>query len=563
LPFPDDNTVTKFNETFPLRYLINLGRRDDRRLRTANEFAKVGIDAERFPAVDARKIEAKLRRQQAENPPQFDGAIESLSSPDEVRGYEDAGRYALALTQRLAIRAAQRLKAPAVLLLEDDVVFHPNFLALFETIELPEDWGIFYLGCSHREAPSWAGPRIVRCSFSVDTHAVAIRSTHYDAVIRKLDRHLKDDDQDVPKASDQYLALLHKEAPSYACYPNLAWQDLSGSDLTGHEYSNYTSDGRQRIWTHVISDLFNQAMNPESTELAVPEVSSDRDGQSPGRTPPSVIGGGTARPKVGLLFLTRGDVNHPDIWREFLDGAREHVRIFSHPKEPSHLAGGFLEGTAISDHFETTWGTVSLVRASRALLLHALEDPTLTHFVLLSESCVPVLPLAEILRRLQLDSRSQFGFQKWGKTHPGRESRSRVVPGIPSGCWRFTSQWWLLDRAAATVASGYDYTSNFEAMFAPDESYFGTVLALQGYPLDGEVLNADVTWTSWKAGEGSPEEWPNVTQEMIRSIVHSGAMFARKFPVGADIGKLGLHRSAQLSLGNGKYPSPILETAAG
>jgi hypothetical protein len=81
--------------------------------------------------------------------------------------------------------------------------------------------------------------------------------------------------------------------------------------------------------------------------------------------------------------------------------------------------------------------------------------------------------------------------------------------------------------------------------------------------LDGEVLNADVTWTSWKAGEGSPEEWPNVTQEMIRSIVHSGAMFARKFPVGADIGKLGLHRSAQLSLGNGKYPSPILETAAG
>jgi hypothetical protein len=557
--------VTKFNETFPLRYLINLGRRGDRRLRTANEFAKVGIDAERFPAVDAQRIEAKLRQRRAENPdpPKFNGPIQSLSSLAEVRGYENAGRYALALTQRLAIRAAQRLKAPAVLLLEDDVVFHPNFLALFETIELPDDWGIFYLGCSHREAPSWAGARIVRCSFSVDTHAVAIRSTHYDAVIRKLDRHLKDDDQEVPKASDQYLALLHKEVPSYACYPNLAWQALSGSDLVGREYSNYTSDGRQRNWTPMISDLFNQAINPELIRPPMPEVAIERETESPGRPLPSVVSGGTSRPKIGLLFLTRGDVNHPDVWREFLDGGQEHVRILSHPKDASQLRGGFLEGTEIPDYFDTAWGTVSLVKASRALLLHALQDPTLTHFVLLSESCVPVVPLAEVIRRLQLDSRSQFSFQKWGRTHPRRESRSRVVPGVPSGCWRFTSQWWLLDRAAAIIASGPDYTPNFEAMFAPDEGYFATVLALQGYPLDGEVINADVTWTSWKTGKGSPEEWPNVTQDMIRSIVHSGAMFARKFPVGADIGKLGLHRSAQLSLGNGKCPSPILETAAG
>jgi hypothetical protein len=248
-------------------------------------------------------------------------------------------------------------------------------------------------------------------------------------------------------------------------------------------------------------------------------------------------------PRLGLLFLTRRDVNHPEIWREFVAEAPGRVRVFSHPKFPGQLKDGFLAGTAIRERHETKWGDISLVRASRAMLLAALEDESLTHFALLSEACVPVRPLPEILKRLELDPRPQFGFKTLKEAVARHVSRIGAVPEVPAGCWRFTSQWWLLDRTAAVFAAGQDYTPLFEKMFVPDEAYFATVLAMQGYPLEGEVVKNDVTWTWWEKDAGSPNEWPELPLERLEGLLHSGALFARKFPKGAGVGKLGLHRS--------------------
>lgn len=251
-----------------------------------------------------------------------------------------------------------------------------------------------------------------------------------------------------------------------------------------------------------------------------------------------------SRPRVGLLFLTRGEVNHPRIWREFVDEAPGRVRVFSHPKFPAQVKGGFLDGTSIRERFETKWGDISLVRASRAMLLEALKDESLTHFALLSEACVPVRPLPEILKRLELDSRPQFGFKTLKEASARHASRIGAVPEVPAGCWRFTSQWWLLDRTAAILAAGQHYTPLFEKMFVPDEAYFATVLAMQGYPLEGEVVKKDITWTWWERDAGSPNEWPELPQERLEGLLHSGALFARKFPKGADVRRMGLHRSA-------------------
>jgi len=75
-----------FEKTFPLRYYINLGRREDRRTELEYHLDQIGITAQRFSAIDSR----------------------FCRSP---RGYENKGRYALALTIRLAIRKAKQLKA--------------------------------------------------------------------------------------------------------------------------------------------------------------------------------------------------------------------------------------------------------------------------------------------------------------------------------------------------------------------------------------------------------------------------------------------------------------------
>ena len=507
-------------------------------METEARLEEMGMTAERFAAVDARgmRVKPEARDQKPEkkvvalakggvNQPNFADTAkgkDATASSKEVRGYDSAGRYALALTQRLALREAARRKAPAVLLLEDDVVFHPNFRALIESVELPEDWGIFYLGCTHNQPPEWAGTRVVRASYAVDTHAIAVREPYYKRVMEMLDRHGKPA-LGVAKASDQFIALLHKEIPAYACYPNLAWQDVSGSDLLGVNYSNYHGDGLQRNWAWAVDSLLKELTGEGRSGTGV-----EKD---------------TPAARLGLLFLTRGDVHHPQIWREFVTEAPDRVRVFSHSKHPEELKGGFLEGTEISEHFETVWGGIGLVKAARAMLLEALEDETLTHFALLSESCVPIRPLPEILRRLEIDPRPQFGYKTLKDASLRQGPRAEGVPQMPQGCWRFQSQWWLLDRVAATFSAGQDFTEMFEKMAVPDEAYFATVLAMQGYPLEGHVLKKDVTWTWWEKDAGSPSAWETMPKDRLTEMIHSGALFARKFPKGADIGKYGLHRS--------------------
>ena len=55
--------------------------------------------------------------------------------------------------------------------------------------------------------------------------------------------------------SDVLLSTLHKSIPTYTAFPNLAWQAVEHSDLTGRTYSNYAPDGQQRSFRHILSSL--------------------------------------------------------------------------------------------------------------------------------------------------------------------------------------------------------------------------------------------------------------------------------------------------------------------
>ena len=477
-----------FEKTFPLRYYINLGRREDRRTELEFHLDQIGVTAQRFPAIDSRFCR---------NP----------------RGYESKGRYALALTIRLAIRKAKQQKAPALLLLEDDAILHPNFRELISRLDLPNDWGIFYLGCQHTARPLPHRDGLVKVTRALDSHAWAIHESAYDEVMAAMDAFHKPTALHA-LASDQFVAALHQKIPTYACYPNLAWQSVDKSDLTGTTYSLYGKVGAQKIHPHILKDLLTECLAPEALDQP---------------------------PKLGLLFLTRGDVHNPEIWQEWLDQSPEDVRIFTHAKHPDELADGFLDGTQISEQHETAWGDISLVRATLSLLKAALEDETLTHFALVSESCLPVQSLKRILLRLTHDPRSRFRFYNAEDASPTFRFRMNSAPKITLGCWRFHQQWWLLDRAAAVMVARHDHTEKFAQMFAPDEGYFGNVLIMEGYPVDDLVHDKDLTWTHWGKNAGSPDTHPIIAPEHLTEILTTDPFFARKFPQDTDIRKYRLH----------------------
>jgi len=214
---------------FPFRAFISLEARVDRRERFFPRLREAGFDAEWFKPNEPGRLNG------------------------DSRGFASLGKRSLALTKRRILREAGRRGAGAALIIEDDAVFAPEFIARTDEITLPEDWGIFNFGCQHIETPHRVTPVIVRVARALDGHAFAVRRPFY-AIVRARMRGL------AKRAggclhSDVLLSSLHRQIPTYAAFPNLAWQAVDRSDLSGITYSNYDPDGSQRRFRHVVRPL--------------------------------------------------------------------------------------------------------------------------------------------------------------------------------------------------------------------------------------------------------------------------------------------------------------------
>ncbi len=523
-----------FDLTFSHKYLLNLARRPERRARSMALFAEQGWEIKRHAAVDARRL-------------------------DSAHGFEAPGRYAHAVSTRMILRRAAMGGADAVFIFEDDVVLHPDIQQRLAALELPEDWGILYLGCQHHEHPEPAGPGLVRVTAPLDTHAWGVRAEYFMEVRRAL-RGKYWPKGGLIAAADILLAELVRRVPAYATYPNLAWQQEEESDLTGGVYGNYHRDGTQRLAGNCLRGVLATSLGGHAHPPAVEEA---RQGRAymwppslwPSPTPPSVREAPDQplreADKVAFLFLTRGRHLLPEIWEEYWQGQEHRVSIYGHAKErgwPS-LPGwrDWLGEAQIPAHLPTEWGDISLVYAQLELLKAALAEPGNRFFIYASESCAPVRPLRDLLHLLSIDGRCRFrtqGRDEVEAINPWKSARAPDFGPIPPSEWRWHTQWMLLNREAAELIVANDgLIRHFEGSQAADESAFGTLLHIAGYPLDRKVAPRDITWTRWASPIiPNPETLFNPTPADMGDIASSGCYFARKFGPGSTAGRFGLHR---------------------
>ena len=172
-----------------------------------------------------------------------------------ARGYPNPGLRENYLTFMLAVRRALFLKKQAVLFLEDDVVFADDFRERVAALDLPDDWGLLYLGCQHVERPSLLAPGLLKVAQALDTHAVAVNGRYFKPVLHFLNPRKTRTWEDGPQRLDVALSELHKLIPTYAAWPNLAWQRMGYSFHNEYAYSNYDEEGRQKNMPEVVVDL--------------------------------------------------------------------------------------------------------------------------------------------------------------------------------------------------------------------------------------------------------------------------------------------------------------------
>lgn len=370
------------------------------------------------------------------------------------------------------------------------------------------------------------------------------------------------------------MARLCEEIPTYAVYPALDGQAENHSDLQEGVYKPYTEDGQQvefaeALWGLMAESLGGQAYAPAKAaaearrgwfRLGPLPTKAWRENWDNTKTAWPRPAPFLAHEKVAFLFVTRGAHHHPSIWSDYWRGQEDRVSVLAHAKDRSSLPEDWQGPAQIREHIVTYWGDIHVVRAEIALLRTALADPANAFFVFASESCVPIRPLAELLRVLELDPRSRFSWESvediQKKENPIKATRIQNARRIPAVFWAFHSQWILLNREAATLASEDDFTDVMAEVPVPDESYFGTVLRMKGYPLEELVARQDVTWAKFDGG-AHRETYDQVTPTQAAEFLSSGCFFARKFPKESNIGEYYLWRQAETQQGGGPSPAAL------
>lgn len=214
---------------------LNLDRRPDRRLAFLRQLRVIGISPERIPAPDA------------------------LSCQDE-RNWRNTGSRACSIGHRLAWRHAWRSKHENALVLEDDAILSPNFKTRLETLVLPEDWSVCYLGCLFREPPTLVHPGLLRVGATFDMHAYIIRGS-FAKILSPALRQPSRRGRGVPVPPEQRTAIdvilsnHHATHAAYAVWPPMAWQAEGLSNIEHSYRGNYHPDGRQRIYEEAIARL--------------------------------------------------------------------------------------------------------------------------------------------------------------------------------------------------------------------------------------------------------------------------------------------------------------------
>jgi len=215
------------NEYFDKIYVLNLDRRPDRWDKMKKDFERYGIyNYERFTAVDGMHAPHYHEWRHYSKMP--------LSRHELIRYRRKAigspGSWAILKASYRMLRDAKQRGFKRILVLQDDLLFHKNFIAEFAKVPktVKKDWKLLYLGATQH---NWA--RILKsrnfyypAGTADGAFAVGIDCSIFDELMKEIVKfNMPFDSGPLRTLQERYL---------YDCYvldPNLIIADIRDSDL--------------------------------------------------------------------------------------------------------------------------------------------------------------------------------------------------------------------------------------------------------------------------------------------------------------------------------------------
>ena len=190
--------------------------------------------------------------------------------------------------------------------------------------------------------------------------------------------------------------------------------------------------------------------------------------------------------KIAFLFLTITEINHEQIWLDFLKGNEDKYSLYIHSKQDFKRTSPFKK-YEMPIKVPTVWEKIA--NAQIALLKEALKDPLNEKFVYLSESTIPVKSFDSVYTKLMSQSESFMWYTK--NPHTSRTFK----PLTPESIYKNWT-WCVLNRKhAQLMVDDNEYLPIMSQRPFDCEHYPSTFLHAK--ELQHEIINEDLTYNLW------------------------------------------------------------------
>ncbi|XP_042396216.1 glycosyltransferase BC10-like [Zingiber officinale] len=232
-------------------------------------------------------------------------------------------------------------------------------------------------------------------------------------------------------------------------------------------------------------------------------------------------------PKIAFMFLTPGPLPLERLWEKFFQGHQGRFSIYVHSSQQKFgHASSFFSGKDIQSA-KVLWGKISMVEAEKRLLAYALQDPDNQHFVLLSDSCIPLHDFDYVYKYLMGTNVSFIdNFFDPGPHGNGRYSE-HMMPEIEHRDFKKGSQWFSMKRQHALIMMADNlYFTKFRFYCKPGfeghncysyEHYLPTLFTM--FDPTG-IANWSLTHVDWSEGKWHPKSYlaKEVTYGLLKKL---------------------------------------------
>ena len=232
--------------------------------------------------------------------------------------------------------------------------------------------------------------------------------------------------------------------------------------------------------------------------------------------------------KIAFCFLTYDEIVRHDIWNKFFQNVDTNkYTVFIHPKQIQPLNNYTFKYNIIKDRVKTLRkDDINIVKATIQLLKETFEsDEEITHYIFLSQSCIPLYNFNIIYNVVHKLNHSVISYINNNK----KERHNQLSDNIKKFIYytNFVKQQpnMILTKDDVKLFIHINLTEHFKNMECPDEHYFVNILSSI---FKKKFIKKQINFCNPDFSRTQALEYNNVNRDMIQNIRKHSFLFMRK-----------------------------------